>query len=382
LTPLHPFEERPLRIALVLWGGGLGGAEIFMGDLATSMKAHGAEPSLVFVLEAEELRDRLDRSDIPHTSLGFRRGRSVLHAPRLLARAVSATNPDVAVLTATGYLAATLRVGGFHGPIIGVEHGSVLQLPQTPPLKRLINRADRLSGLRVCSAVVAVSEYVKERLELIRFRRRVVCIANGVDLQRFSPAVGPRTPPRNGQIVIGSGSRLVKGKAVSDAIEMLTHPALRGATLRIAGEGPQLEALKAIAASRGVEDRVDFLGPVIDMPAFWRSVDIGIVPSNKSVESFGMVAIEAMACGKPVVVSDSGALPSTIADGKTGRVAKAGDVAALAEAIGAYARDPALLVEHGRNARRRCEERFGIDRTAGRYLDLCTQVVNGALRGR
>jgi glycosyltransferase involved in cell wall biosynthesis len=117
---------------------------------------------------------------------------------------------------------------------------------------------------------------------------------------------------------------------------------------------------------------------VTDMPAFWRSVDVGVVPSNEWVESFGLVAIEAMACGKPVVVSNNGALPEVIADGETGRVAQAGNVAALAEAMRDYVRDRDLRIEHGHNARRRCEEQFGIERSASRYLDLCADVVEAA----
>jgi glycosyltransferase involved in cell wall biosynthesis len=368
-------EEHPLKIALVLWGGGLGGAEIFMGDLAVALKSHGAEPHVVFVLEAEELAERLDRSDVPYTSLGLRRGRTVLRSPRSLARAILETKADVAVLTATGYLAATAWAGGFRYPIIGVEHGSLLQLPQMGGFRRTVYRADRLSGLRACSAVVAVSEYVKDRLELVRFRRRVVCIPNGVDLARFSPPVPVDTTARHERVVVGSASRLAPGKGIADAIEMLAHRGIENVYLRIAGEGPERAALEALATSHSLEARVDFLGPVIDMPGFWRSVDLGIVPSHELVEGFGMVAIEAMACGKPVVVSNNGALPEVVVDGKTGRVASAGDPAALAETVAGYVRNPTLRLEHGRNARKRCEDLFGIDRCAFRYLELCADVV-------
>jgi glycosyltransferase involved in cell wall biosynthesis len=382
MATMHPLRERPLRIALVLWDGSIGGAENFTVDLARAMQAQGAEPVLLFIQEGEELADRLDRSGIPHSALRLRRGREVLRAPWRLAQKVSASNPDIAILCATGYLAAALRSGGFRAPIIGIEHGSVLQIPRFPLLKRLTHRADRLSGVRACTAVVAVSEYIRERLDFGRLRRHVVCIPNGVDLRRFSPAAHGATLQReDGEIVIGSASRLVEGKGVENLIEALSHPALDRVRLRVAGDGACLEALKALANSHAVDARVRFLGPVVDMPAFWRSIDVAVVPSNGLSESFGMAAVEAMACGKPVVVSDSGALPYVVADGETGRVVPAGDVTALAEAIAEYAHDSAIRLQHALNGRRRCEQQFAINHTASCYLDLCSDLILAAANG-
>ena len=102
-----------------------------------------------------------------------------------------------------------------------------------------------------------------------------------------------------------------------------------------------------------------------------------MVPST-SGESFGMVAIEAMACGKPVIACDSGALSSIVIDGETGRVVPAGDTVALARAAAEYANDPSLVGRHGLGGRRRCEREFGIEDTATRYLDLSAAVVREA----
>jgi glycosyltransferase involved in cell wall biosynthesis len=140
--------------------------------------------------------------------------------------------------------------------------------------------------------------------------------------------------------------------------------------------------LKALAAAHAVETRVEFLGPVLDMPGFWQSIDVAVVPSNGLVESFGMVAIEAMACGKPVVVSDSGALPDVVSDGETGRVVPAGDVSRLAATLGEYAYDSASRARHGLNGRRLCEDQFAIDLTASRYLELCAGLVREAAQSR
>jgi glycosyltransferase involved in cell wall biosynthesis len=375
----HPVENRPLRVALVLWSGYIGGAESFSVDLARAMHAFGAAPAVVFILEGAPLAVRLDRFGIPHSALGLHRGRAVLHARRRLAQAVSANRADVAILIGSGYLAAALRMGGFRAPIIGIEHGSLLQQHALNPLRRLIRTADRRSGMKACSVVVAVSDYMRDRVVAHSPRARVISIPNGIDLERFSPSEDPATSKReDDEIVLGCAARLVRGKGIEDAIRALAHPSLDRTRLRVAGSGSLQEELKELARSLAVDGRTDFLGTVLDMPEFWRSVDVAVVPSNTLVESFGMVALEAMACGKPVVASENGALPSIVVNGVTGRVFPAGDVEALASVIGEYVNDGAQGVRHGANGRRRCEDRFGIDRTASRYLELCVELVRDA----
>ena len=380
---MHPLEDRPLRPALVLWGGYIGGAEAFTADLARAIQAQGAEPAIVFILEGAALAERLDRSDIPHAALGLRRGRAVLRTRRRFAETVSAQGSDAAILVETGYLAAALRSGGYPGPIIGIEHGSLLQAHRLGAWKRVIRSVDRLSGRKACSAVVAVSEYMDKQITAGGLHRRVVCIPNGVDLKRFSPSAnGATSRPENVDLVIGCAARLVEGKGVEDVLQALAHPSLRRARLRIAGDGPRLRALKKFARLLEIDARTDFLGIVLDMPAFWRSADVAVVPSNGAVESFGMAAVEAMACAKAVVVTNSGALPDIVADQETGRVVPAGDIAALASALDEYARDPARRARHGSNGRRRCEEHYAIEQTASRYLGLCAELirVRGQLR--
>jgi glycosyltransferase involved in cell wall biosynthesis len=151
--------------------------------------------------------------------------------------------------------------------------------------------------------------------------------------------------------------------------------------LRIAGDGELLEALKARARSLGLDSRTEFLGAVLDMPSFWRSTDIAVAPSRDVVESFGMSAVEAMACSKPVVATDNGGLTEVVADGETGRIVPRGDVPALVSALDEYIDDPERRAEHGSAGRRRCELNYAIDHTAERYLGLCSELLISA-KGR
>jgi glycogen synthase len=88
------------------------------------------------------------------------------------------------------------------------------------------------------------------------------------------------------------------------------------------------------------------------------------------IESFGLVAVEAMACGTPVVATRSGALQETVIHGRTGFLVEPRDTHALAAALLAYLDDPSLVAAHGAAAREWCEERFDIQRCAEAYAGL------------
>jgi glycosyltransferase involved in cell wall biosynthesis len=201
-------------------------------------------------------------------------------------------------------------------------------------------------------------------------------IPNGVDLKLYRPSA--RTVSASDPVVVACAARLIVGKGLDDAIRVVARPELHDVRLRIAGEGPWRRHLEHLADSLGTSARVEFVGAVHDMPTFWQNCDIALAPTNTLVESFGMTAIEAMASGRPVIVSTSGALPEVVADGQTGTVYPAGDLSSLATAIGAYARDPELRRLHGIAGRRRCEERFSVADVARRYLDVVDEVVASA----
>ena len=129
----------------------------------------------------------IGRARHPQLALKLPRGRAVVRARHRLARVAGAHAPDAVILAGSGYFAASLRSGGFGAPIIGTEHGFLLQLGSLGRTKRWIRTVDRLSGAKACSALVAVSRYMKDRIAETRFAPSVICIPNGIDLDRFTP---------------------------------------------------------------------------------------------------------------------------------------------------------------------------------------------------
>lgn len=360
----------PTSLVFVLWSGTTGGAESFTAALCRQLRAAGVGASILFVCDAGLLARRLEQDGVPHRSLGLRRGRHVVRVPRRLARLAAELGPDGAVLSSPGYLAGALRAGGYRNRIAAINHGRLLQQDSLPFAARVLRRADRLSGMWALDIEVAVSAHMHARLLQERFRaRNVVRIYNGVDVGEFipRPTFRARRP-----FTIGAAGRLIEGKGINDILKAFSLLTRRegGANLRIAGDGPRRAALQDYAASLGIQESVTFEGWVKDMPSFWNACDLAVVPPGSWVEAFGMVAVEAMACGRPVVASRNGALPEIVHDSKTGLLFEPGDIAALAAALDRYRLDEALRLAHGRNARIRCESLFSLERCAHDYLSL------------
>ena len=161
----------------------------------------------------------------------------------------------------------------------------------------------------------------------------------GIDRRLFRPdrsRPAPSTP-----IEVGYVGRLAAHKGVQVLLDAVaTDDRLR---LRCAGSGPQERELRAHTRDLGIADRVEFVGPLesVELAAFYRDLDVLAVPSLDTrswVEQFGRVAVEAMACGVPVVASASGALPDVV--GGAGQLVPPGDAKALASTIVALADDP------------------------------------------
>jgi glycosyltransferase involved in cell wall biosynthesis len=362
LTPTAP------RLVAVLWSGSLGGAETFTAELCRVLRELGADARVLFVTHEEPLASRLRAANVPYATLGLHRGRGIVLRPLAFARAARSLGPDGAILVSPGYLGAALRLGGYRGKVAVVLH-DLVQTGLLSTARRIVKRVDRLSGGWATNVEVAVSDFVlaAARRDFPR-RRNLVRIYNGIDLDVYSPG-------RNGsddvRPVIGWAGRIVEGKGLDTLLRAI--PAVRArydVQLRIAGDGPERPRLEQLADELGLRGSVVFEGWSPDMPAFWRGCSVAAIPPVGAVESFGMVAIEAMACGRPVVASRAGALPELVVDGVTGRLVPPGDHEALTAALLELVGDEARRATTGAAARERCEAHFDLRQSAQAYLDL------------
>lgn len=358
----------------------MGGAEVLYVNLAAALRRHGAETEVVFVGRARSLAERLRAADLPFHELGFPRGRDLLLHPRRFAAVATRTGRDGVLLPECGFIGAALRVGGYAGPIVGVEHGGGALRPGSTGIRRTLELAARVGGAWADDADIAVSEFMLEHLRRNPHARRIGRIYNAIDTDSLVPFPDGATPSV-GPVAVGFAARLIPGKGADRAIRAIAQAVTEvPMELRIAGEGPERARLESLAVELGVKQIVRFPGLVADIRELWRDCEVAVFPSDQFVESFGLSALEAMACGRPVVATRNGGLPEVVDDGRTGMIVERGDVGALASALIRYAVDPELRISHGSSARARAVEMFGIERCARAYLELFDVVARARAR--
>lgn len=242
-----------------------------------------------------------------------------------------------------------------------------------PATDALGSAFDWLYGVRVMNAVdraVAVSAYVRRHIATYGVDpAKITVIPNGVDTTVYRPQP-PTLRERLGGFdpLLLSVGRVIPQKGLPLLIEALATLAADHSRLGLAivGQGKAIPELRADARRRGIEDRVVFAGFLEDslLPAAYSSADVHVLPSLWEV--FGIVLVEAMACGLPCVASDAGGIAEVVADGRTGLLFPRGDARALAERVRVLVEDAPLRRRMAADARRRAVEVFDWDRIAER----------------
>jgi glycosyltransferase involved in cell wall biosynthesis len=217
-------------------------------------------------------------------------------------------------------------------------------------------------------------------------RRRVALVPCGVDVRHFSP-VGPAEPRAPGRHRIVVVSRLVERKGIGNVIQALA--AVPDAELVIAGGGdvaalrddPEVLRLEALATACGVRDRVELRGRVerAAVPGLLRSADV--VVCAPWYEPFGLVALEAMACGVPVVTTAVGGLVDSVIDGVTGVHVPPRDVGALADALNDLLDDPVRRCALGRAGAARARARYDWNTIARETARSYAEVAHASRPG-
>lgn len=250
----------------------------------------------------------------------------------------------------------------------------------TSPAERI--GLERLIGKHAARVAATCSDEVFELVRMGLPRSRMSIVPCGVDLERFTPS-GPKEP-RNHRYRIVSMGRLVPRKGFDVAIAALRS--LPEVELIIAGgppedrlaEDPEARRLLRFASDLGVADRVRLTGRIAraDVPALLRSADV--VVCTPWYEPFGIVPLEAMACGVPVVAAAVGGLTDTVVDGVTGVHVPPRRPDAVAAAVRRLLGDAALRDAYGIAGSDRARCRYSWDRIATDTLRVYERVVPAA----
>lgn len=249
------------------------------------------------------------------------------------------------------------------------------------PSKRLSPSGNRvLRGvvrrvLDSSSHIIAISEDIKRRArEDLHCRKDIEVIHYGLDAPRFEEKSRAELGIPEEPVVLIAIGRLIKRKALDNLLMALSRLELREVRLLIIGEGPEEGHLRDLSERLGLSSRVEFLGPIWGERKFQylAASDIFVLPSVH--EGFGLVFLEAMHCGLPVIASSTGGQTDFLKDGETGFLVPVEDVDTLADRILRLTEDTALRERISR-FNQEYVKRFQISGVAERYEALFSQVI-------
>ena len=214
--------------------------------------------------------------------------------------------------------------------------------------------------------ITAISHHLAEKTrEVFEISRPIRVIHNFVNCDLYRP--DPRKKDRaEGEKTLIHISNFRKVKRVTDCVRILQEVRRHiPARLVMVGDGPEAGAATHLAAELGVSHAVDFLGSQLGIHQILPSADVLLLPSE--MESFGLVALEGMACGVPAVATRTGGVPELITDGVDGFLDPVGDIQGQAKRVVLLLRDGQLYEKMSTAARHTAKERFDTSKIIPQY---------------
>ena len=272
------------------------------------------------------------------------------------------------------HLAREILAGqGIRVKVITTLHGTDITLVGKDP-----NYAPVVSfAIQQSDAVTAVSDFLRD--ETHRYfdcRKKVITVPNFVDLHRFSPSVRPglreRFCPAGHRLLIHV-SNFRRVKRIDRVVEWFHRISDQvPSSLLMVGDGPELPRAEQSVREGGLTGKVHFIGRQDPVESLFGVSDLLLLPSE--TESFGLAALEAMACGVPVMSSDAGGLPELIEDGRCGiLVPENGQEQGIQKAV-ALLSNPTMLEQFRQASIRRASD-FSLDRVLPLYEALYRKVL-------
>ncbi|MBN2005339.1 MAG: glycosyltransferase family 4 protein [Anaerolineae bacterium] len=361
----------------------------------------GAEHSLLMILEHLDrarfephlactggpLAERAAALDIPIHVIPLPRLRRSLRAPQDLWAGIQALTRTVRESEAALLIANTVRAGFYAAPAARLMHAPFVWyrrdfwLGESQP--RLLWGDTAVKAL-LCAAATRIIANSHATARRHPCQRKITVVHNGIEIRRFDPTLdGTFFRQKHGipldAPVVGMVGRLcaIKGQArflhiIARVLQNIpeTWGVLVGGP--IFGEDNYQVRLQQLAHALGIAQHVVFTGQLSDPTPALAAMDVFIQPGDP--EAFGLVNVEAMAMGKPVVAFSHGALPEIVVENETGFLIPSCDEAAMAEAIIALLRDPVRRAAMGQAGRARAETHFAIVRTV-REVETVLETV-------
>ena len=235
-------------------------------------------------------------------------------------------------------------------------------------------------SIKASDGITAVSKYLAdETRDVFKIEQEIRVVHNFFDADRFRPTCQECSRcefTKEGEFLISHVSNFRPVKRVLDVIDIfdrIQHEL--PAKLLLVGEGPDTVLARRQINKRGLNDKVIFLGNQTRVEAVLPCSDLFLVPSEE--ESFGLAALEALACGVPVIGTTGTGLVEVVDDYRDGFLLPVGDTSSMARAAVALLRDGDRLSEFKRTAARIAKEKFDAEKIVGEYERYYEEVLHG-----
>jgi len=274
-----------------------------------------------------------------------------------------------------GYMAKQmLKDEGIDIPMVTTLHGTDITLVGNHPFYKpavtfSINKSD---------FVTSVSQSLKDdTLKLFNIKNEIQVIPNFIELDKIKKE---DKSPCQRSVMANDEERIIthisnfrKVKRIPDIIAIFNKIQKEiPAKLMMVGEGPEKEKAEHLCRELGIQDKVIFFGNSNEIETILCQTDLFLLPSK--TESFGLVALEAMACGVPVISSNAGGLPEVNKDGFSGYLSEVGDVNGMAKNAIKILKEDAVLTEFKKNALITAQQ-FDIKKILPLYEDLYQRAI-------
>ena len=269
--------------------------------------------------------------------------------------------------------AFSLTVSGYHGPLVVTHHSDTLGRKQ---LQRLTAPFVQYM-MRNADAIITTSQrYLDSSCELVPYKEKCYVIPLGIGEEAFcapTHTVVQEIQKKYGPHIVLAIGRLVKYKGFSHLIHAMEQI---DASLIIIGTGPEASVLQSLVNELSLTSRVHFLGHITDLAPYFAAADVFAMPSISRAEAFGMVQLEAMAAGLPVINSDiQSAVPEVSVHGQTGLTVMPGDSEALAKALRSLLENREMRLRMGAAARMRAMTQYNVEQINRQTMELYEEVL-------
>lgn len=367
-----------MRIAYVITrADDVGGAQVHVRDLAAACLAHGHEVT-VLAGGSGEFFHQLAARGIPYRSI---RGLATPIAPLKdlpalveLVRALRELQPDVvAAHTAKAGLLARVASAMLGLPAVFTPHGWAITNRISRRQGKLFRLVEAFAA-RFTSCIINVCEFEAQLAmdQRVAPAAKLEVVHNGIpDIGEDLRADTTRQPPRLVMV-----ARMAKPKDHATLLAALSRLKHLPWTLDLCGDGPLECQIKGQAAQLGIQNRIRFLGFRADTAAQLQQAQIFVLASR--FEAFPYTILEAMRAGLPVVASCVGGIPEAVVPGRTGLLAPAGDVDALAGHLERLIVDVDLRKQLGDKGRERYLAKFSFDGMIEKTLRIYRSTLSVA----